>query len=595
MKRIRWGLGLAAAIAIATTLVWWPWPAEAGDKLTVTVALPNGSPAPSGTSVQFLDSKGKAGTCSFLKLGTFNCITTGAASSSLLLVGGTQFGYAESLTGTANINGFTNFGVNQIYQAWSTSPAAQWSSPTPLQITQPMLNSANGLMDRTFLQPLTDYKITPALTYNYFTAKYNFTSGLGKLLPQLTYLGADTAAETIQTTLPGGINFSATATAITPTFGSVSRWTVQAGDASTYQSAYAIYPASSDAPAVMLGVNQFLKHFLATLHHEGALLDSTNLNIYSPSFFENGNDATTQSYLEATRLRKITVKGFSIGSIASFKENVPTSGTDLIGINVIRSSLNHGVPCIDDCCITFVCGSDGSNCLEYGNQRIGSFMLRSYQESDYSGPTPIISSILTAGGIAPTGTVSGYGIDDLDGIFNSTTIPFVKTELINVKPFHNGPSFPLSYDSFYIKKNFTPPVPPADLFSPEIDPITGTPQAFTAYPPPSTTETFKLLSPTSFNGSDFFGKTVKFTYALPLTFLVNSQFASGVECNSMNQTKILNSIPMVLSPGAISVKFKTDKMLGGQPVTGAEYMFSQGALGGPAIKARYFVGTTCNF
>lgn len=595
MNRVSWNLGLAAAIAVATTVLWQPSPADAGDKLTLTVALPDGSPAPSGTDVEFQDSAGKSGTCGFVKPGMFNCITTGAAPSSLLLMGGTLFGYSESLTGTANINGFTDFGVNQIYQAWDTSPGAQWSSPSPLQITEPMLNSANAFMDRTFLLPLSDYAIKPNLTYNFFTSKYNFTSGLGKLLPQLTYGGVDTAAETIQTNLPGGINFSATATAMPTTVGTASRWTVQAGGASTYQSTYAIYPASPDAPAVMFGVNNFLTHELATLRHEGALLDSTDLlKYYSPAFLDNGNSQSAQLALDATRLRTITVKDLFVGPIVSFIENQPTTGSDLVGIDLIRSSINHGVPCIDDCCTIFECGSDGSDCLLYGNQRIGSFNLRAVVESDYISATPTLSSILTAGGIAPTGTISDYVISDMH-YFTGTTIPFVKTEQIKVKPIHDGYSYDLGYDSFNIQQNFTPPVPSSDRFSVAIDPLGGTPDTFTAYPPSSTTETFKLLSPTSFTGSDFFGKTVKFTYSLPLTFLVNSQFASGVECNSMSQTKTLNSIPTVLSPGAISVKFKTDKMLDGQPITGAEYMFNLRALGGPEIKARYFVGATCNF
>ncbi len=399
--------------------------------------------------------------------------------------------------------------------------------------------------------------------------------------------------------MPGGITFSDSATAIPSVMGTISRWSVQATGGTTYQSAYAMYPASPDAPAVTLGINKFLSRYLATLHHEGSLLDSINLvKFYVPytSFLDNGNSLGDHLALEVTRLRTITVKGFSIRSIASFHENEPSTGFDLIGVNVIRSSLNHGVPRIDDCYITFECGSDGSNCLEYGNQRIASFMLRSYEESDYTGPTPTLSSILSAGGLAPLGTVSDYIINDsLGDYFNNATITPGPTKVIKIKPFHNIPPSTLDFDPFRTSPiPFTSPVPSSDRFSVEIDPVTGTPQTFMTCPPPSTTESLKLLSPTSFNTGDFFGKTVKFTYALPSSFLVNSQFAGGIECTA-DKTNTLSSIPSVISPGATSVKFKTDKLFDGEPVTGAGYMISLRALDGPEIKAKYFVGTTCTF
>lgn len=587
----------AALVAIVLAgLIWTPLPAAAGNKLTLTVALPDGTPAPSNTDVEFLDSAGVPGTCPFIKPGTFSCNTSTVSSPSLLLKGGSLFGYTLSSNGRANVNGFTDFGVNQVFQAWGTSAEAQWSLAMPLQITLPMLNSANAMMDRTFEFPLTEFKIKPTLTYEFFNAKYNFTSGLGKLLPLLNYGGAGTATEGIQATLPGGITFNATAKALPMAKGTISRWTVQSGaGATTYQSNYAMYPGDLDAPGLILGVNKFLGRYLKTLHHEGSLLDSVNLlPFYSSSFLENGTRVSDELSLQATRLRTIKVQSFAISTIASILVNQPTAGSDLIALNILRSSLNHGVPCIDDCCITFVCGSDGSNCVQYGNQRVGSMFLKLLEESVYTGPTPTLSSILNASGKAPTGTISKYLIDDLKGVYNNTEIPFQKIELIKVKPFHNGPSFDLSYDLFNLKTGFTLPVPDDERFSVEIDSQTSGPQFLTKYPPPSTTETLKILTPTSFNGPDFFGKTVKFSVSTPQTLVVNRQFAGGIECAG-SQTKRLSSIPAVLTPSATSFKIKTDKLLGGQPVTGAQYTISQSALDGPEIRAHYFVGTTCNY
>jgi hypothetical protein len=595
MKQSGWRFCLAVILTFGAASIWTPGSAIAGH-LTVDVAQVDGTAAISSAQVEYLDLGGKLGDCVFKKLGKFLCDTKGAMAP-LLLKGGTLYGYSETLTGFANVNGLTDFGVNQIYQSWSTSPGLQWASPTPLRITTPMLNSANGLMDKTFLLPLTDFKIKPTLTYNFFSTKYNFTSGLGKLLPLLNYNGAGTATEAIGAALPGGVTFSAMAKANIVTRGTITNWTVSNGSgATTYQSAYGMYPAAPEAPAVYLGISKFLKRELATLHHEGALLDSFNLaRFYSSSFLENGDEQTNYLDKQATWLRKVSVKSLSISSIASFRQDQPTTGSDLIAANILRVSLNHGVPCVDDCCITFECGSDGSNCLEYGNQRIGSFMLRLSSESDYSSPTPTLSDILSAGGIAPSGTLSSYLIDDLNGIYNSAIIPFTKTFNVQVKPIHNLPKFPLQYDAFYLKKVFTPPVPTADRFSVEIDPLGGgDPQTFTTYPPPSTTETVKILSPTSFNTGDFFGKTVKFTVSTPSTFVVNGEFAQGVECAGSN-SKLLNPIPPVLSPNATSFKIKTDLKLGKDLVTGAAYRITQRALNGPEIRATYTIGAGCSF
>jgi hypothetical protein len=591
-----WGSKLAfAAMAVAVMLICrTAAAAPRAQQIKITVSLLQGTPAPSSLGVQFLDAGGTLGDCSSRKAGTFTCDTTGATAP-LLLKGGTLYGYSTSLTGNAAINGITDLGVNQIFQAWNTSPNEQWVPSTPpIQIPQPVLYSGNALLDRTFLQPLIDYKIKSPLTYDFFSSKYKFKSGLGKLLDNLSYSGIGTATEGVDTTLPGGISFGATMSAMSSVQGTLSRWTVQASGGISYQSAYAKFPVSPDAPAVFKGVQNFYNGFLGILKHEKSLLDASNLTIYSSLFFNNGNDATTQSWIDATRLRDIKVKYFALGPIASFRENQPSLGNDLIGIDVFRYSMDHGIPCLDLCCEYFACGSDGSNCLLYGNQRIGSFRLSAALIAQLNGSSPSISSVLNTEGSGPAGTLDGYHISDLQGIFNNTPIPFQKTRSITVTPFHNGSSQTLDYDQFKLHTTYTPPVDYSDRFTVDISPILGSPQSFTAYPPSSTTEPFKLLSPSSTDLHDFLGKSVRFKFSLPDTFVVNRQSAIGIECTA-SDSKILNSIPPRLKPSAKSVKFKTDKQLNGDPVIGVEYRFTQSALDGPRTQFVYPVGVSCNF
>jgi hypothetical protein len=293
MTRI-WGSYLVSgAIAAALVLICRPAAAEPRQQIKITVSLLGGSPAPRSTGVQFLDSTGAVGDCRSRKDGKFVCDTNGAVPP-LLLRGGSLFGYSPFQTGKAAINGISDLGLTQIYQSWNTSPSEQWVPSTPpIQIPQAVLYSSNALLDRTFLQPLIAYKIKSPLTYDFFSNKYKFKAGLGKLLDSLSYSGIGTATEGVDTTLPGGISFDATMSAMPTIQGTLSRWTVQASGGISYQSAYAKFPESPDLPLVFKGVQNFYGGFLDVLKHEKSLLDASNLNIYSPLFFSNGNDATT--------------------------------------------------------------------------------------------------------------------------------------------------------------------------------------------------------------------------------------------------------------------------------------------------------------
>jgi hypothetical protein len=116
-----------------------------------------------------------------------------------------------SLTRKAVINGITDLDINQIDQSWNTIPTEQWiSSRPPIQISQPMLLSANALPDHTFLERLIYYKIKSRLTYDFFSSKYRVKSDLRKLLADFSHRGVGTATESVDNMLRGGISFSAT-------------------------------------------------------------------------------------------------------------------------------------------------------------------------------------------------------------------------------------------------------------------------------------------------------------------------------------------------------------------------------------------------
>ena len=362
----------------------------------------------SATVVEALDTTGKVMTCELLKLapgsdsGSFKCDTTGGVPPFLLMEqppisSPPLYGISETGIGTANINAITGIGTEQTFLALGTSAALQWSSTSPIAITAPMLGSSLGLLDRTFEQPMVAYKFTPqvALTYNYYENKP--TPGLINLLKQSALIGiGGTATETAQIALPGSIDFSASITPLPSASGSSSRWTVQASTGISYFSAFGIYPIASNAPAVYTAVGEYYTNFLGLLKHEKSKLDAGNLDIYSPAYFSDGNDALIQSYLDATRLRQLKVSQFSVGTIASLQNGVPDPSSSLIRLNVLRFSTDHGVPCTDECCVSLACTTEG--CLDYGNQQIASLGLRYISKSDSSGGSPTILQYLNADG-----------------------------------------------------------------------------------------------------------------------------------------------------------------------------------------------------
>lgn len=585
---------LIAAIALLAMTAYEPASAMGGN-LTVQAELPNGALAPSNTPAAILDATGALGSCPSKKPGLFSCDTSNKKAPFLVMVG-SLFSWAPNPTGLNNVNLLTDNRINTIYQSWNTNALAQWSPGTPpLIIPQALLSSTNTQLNIEWQQVFLADGIKSPLTFDLWGSKFNSKAGLGKLLKELSSTGGGTAQQTIQTTF-GNTSFSATTTAFPMISGTLDAWTTEAPRGTTYRSSYAMNPQSPDLALVFSGVQNAQKTEMGILKHERSLLDAPNLlPIFSQDYFQNGKDVTTETDIAATRLRTLVVKALTTGVIASFKKDFPSSGLDLIGFGIFKNAINHGVPCLDYCCEDYVCGPDLSNCVLYGNQKIGSAVLRNISELDIDGSGRTPFNYLKSGGSAPQNTISGYFIDDTGSLYNNNQIPFTMTRPITVKPFHNGSSFPLFFDDFSLQTPITPPVPSNDRFTIQIEPTSGNTQSITKYPPSSTTEQFNLTSPTSTNLSDFLGKTVKFKFSPPQTFVVNSQFARAVECTA-SQSKVVTGKPSPLKPTATSVSFKLDKTLGGDPIGGALFTITQRPVAeGPEVTLKYKLGISCTF
>jgi hypothetical protein len=319
----------------------------------------------------------------------------------------------ETGTGVANVDPITDLIINQIYQAQGTNPAAQFASLTPLQITPAQLASATALVNVTFQQPFVDFKLKPG--FDFFTTKYNFTSSYDKFLTKTTFGGFGTDTNTAQLTF-GGVSYNANIWAQPPFNGSLSWWGTQTPKGDANSSYYAMYPAGTGAQSSYDGVGKFFNKYLATLKHEGKLLDATNLLPFYPvtGYWNDGKDAFTETEFQATFLRSVTVSGFTRGAITSFEPGVPDSGHNVIGLDYTINKTISGLKLSDLKSASFVCDTAGSQCLFYGNQWAAGVDLKASWELDSLSPTPVPAfGSLKISGSAPTGATKLDGRERL--------------------------------------------------------------------------------------------------------------------------------------------------------------------------------------
>ncbi len=108
----------------------------------------------------------------------------------------------------------------------------------------------------------------------------------------------------------------------------------QAPAGTSQSSYYAYYPDETGAQSAYDGVGNFFKTYLATLKHEGKLLDSINLlPLYSSAFLNDGKNFDIETGFQATFLRTVKVSSLTRGAITVFLPNTPNSNNNVIGLD----------------------------------------------------------------------------------------------------------------------------------------------------------------------------------------------------------------------------------------------------------------------
>jgi hypothetical protein len=167
--------------------------------LVVTAASPIGQPITDASLMSIADSAGVTRMLAKLSPGVFKADTTGLIPP-ILIKGDNFFGVSLTGRGSANANGITDLGVNQIYQAQNTNALAQFGLMTPLLITPLQVRVESSLINSVYGLAYTDFKIKP--NFDLFAGKFKLGKpGFGALLDQSTFTGFGTPIENVTTTL----------------------------------------------------------------------------------------------------------------------------------------------------------------------------------------------------------------------------------------------------------------------------------------------------------------------------------------------------------------------------------------------------------
>ncbi len=125
---------VSAVLVIAAALLLSALPADAGPSVLVGVATTETGQPLTAHSIELVDFSGHTKDIILTKPGVYKADTSDL-SKPLLIKGGNLFSYSVDGVGVANIDGFTDLVVNQIYETQGTSAALQFASLTPLAIT----------------------------------------------------------------------------------------------------------------------------------------------------------------------------------------------------------------------------------------------------------------------------------------------------------------------------------------------------------------------------------------------------------------------------------------------------------------------------
>jgi hypothetical protein len=565
--------------------------------LAGSVTTETGLPVVTHSTIELLDSHGTLLDVLTTVPGVYKANTTGMTPP-ILIKSGNLFGYSESLKGVANVTPFSDLIVNQIYQAYGTNAAAEFTSGMPALITAIQLQTSLALANDVFQQASTAYKIPP--TFNWLTSKFNYKSGFGKLLSNTTFDGFGTDTQNVQSSLPN-LEFTATFNADSGQHRSISVWQSQLPSMGPYSvsGGYTFIPSDPNAAATYAGVQNFFKtEFLPVLKHEKKLLDNYNLlSFYAPSFLNSGKDAFTQSEFDATEWRKLKFTGINLGYIRNYEENSPDPSHNRITLAVdYRESLNGGTFTkrrFED----FICNSDGTGCLFYGNQQLGGARSEIKFESTSDSPgIPSTLQKLRATLFTPQNTFLSVNLSDALGSYFTDAPMDLSTKTITLQPLHNGPTVPYFKDDFSLSATLLAPfVYTNELTYDALINPTGSVE-YDSYVYGYTSEPINWLAP-DVNGShqlsDFkLGRPIVVKFLPQVTYPVVSVELNGKACNATESIR-LDSVQKFLSPKAKSASIVVPKLVMGLPTAGFELRLRSEGAYGQYSSFKYLVGASC--
>jgi hypothetical protein len=584
---------VSAVLVIAAALLLSALPADAGPSLIGVATTETGQPL-TAHSIEILDFSGHTTEIILTKPGVYKADTTNLPKP-LLIKGGNLFSYSVDGVGVANINGFTDLVVNQIYETQGTSAALQFASLTPLAITPVQLQVTSSLVKDSLQQPFLDFKIKPSL--DFFTPKFGFNSGFGKLLDHSTFSGISTATESVQLNLTSGANWNASFHAMSG--GAWTQWMTTAGGATSGSLDYTKVPTTANAGRDYGNVGNFLKtQWFPTFKHEGKLLDSTNvLPLLDTNYLSNGFDRNTQASRYATDFRTLKFSPtFDLGVIRSYRIGFPDLSHNLIGVDYTFSKTQFGVKLPDRISEIFKCDSTG--CIPYGNQQMGGTEARIKWDTYSITPSPPLSfGTLKTSFFTPKNTYTSIKVSDSTFFTNSVMDgPFSKT--LNLQPIHNGPIVPFMKDEFSLFANvFPPPFVYSDVFTFNgmLNPSGST--SYMRFAAGYTWENVNWLKPFldgSHQLSDFhLPQTINIKYKLPITYPVFRVGLDGTACSNVGILK-LDSVKKVIPLNAKSASIKIPKDVSGQPTTGFILRLQFEGPYGQSSSLQYVVGPGCS-
>ena len=530
--------------------------------------------------------------------GVYKANTTGMAPP-ILIKANDIFGYSLTGSGIANVTPETDAVVNQIYQAgFGTNAATLFGLGSPINLTPVQFQTELSLFKDVFQKPYAFYKIPT--TFNPFTTKISYSGGFKNFLSDTTYNGIGTSTQTIASTL-GTLDWTANLTADSLNKWSTSVWQVQVGASGPLSGSYGytVIPTDPNAGATYGGVNNFYKTtFLPILKHEGKLLDDINLlfpkPFYDTNFLNSGKSSVIQSEFDATKWRPEKFLSINVGRILSYSASNPDPSHNTIRVAVDYTINRNGGTFLRRAFEDFICGSDGTGCVFYGNQQLGGTCSEIKVDSDsiISG-LPTAVQELRATLTSPSGSFSSVDLSDALGSYFTDAPMTMSTKTILLQPVHNIP--PISYfqDEFRLKTTLSAPFVYDNQFTYVAQPGSV---SFDSYVLGYTSEPANWLSPDP-NGthllSDFkIGTPITVKFQPPLTFVPLRLELNGTACNGTNSTD-LSSVQKFIKPTATSGSVVVPKQVQGLDTTGFELRLRYEGLYGQNSFFKYGVGAPC--